>query len=114
MVRAAPQEAMADDETLLTPAERTRIAQEIADDILGYGPIEPFLRDPDLTEVMVNGPDSIWIERNGRLTPSRVGSTMRRTFAAPSTRSCRGSVAGWTRRARWSTPASPTAAGSTR
>ena len=36
--------------------DRTRITQEIADDILGYGPIEPFLRDPDLTEVMVNGP----------------------------------------------------------
>ena len=67
MVRAALKDAMADDETLLTPAERTRIAQEIADDILGYGPIEPFLRDPDLTEVMVNGPDNIWIERGGKL-----------------------------------------------
>ena len=67
MVRATLQEVMADDQTLLTPQERTRIAQEIADDILGYGPIEPFLRDPDLTEVMVNGPDDIWIERGGRL-----------------------------------------------
>jgi pilus assembly protein CpaF len=67
MVRATLQEAMQDDDTLLTPAERTIIAQEIADDILGYGPIEPFLRDPDLTEVMVNGPDSIWIERSGKL-----------------------------------------------
>ena len=36
---------------------RPRIAQEIADDILGYGPLEPFLRDPDVTEIMVNGPD---------------------------------------------------------
>ncbi len=67
MVRSALQEAMSEDETLLTPADRTRIAQEIADDILGYGPIEPFLRDPDLTEVMVNGADDIWIERAGRL-----------------------------------------------
>ena len=67
MVRAALQDAMADDDALLTPAERTRIAQEIADDILGYGPIEPFLRDPDLTEIMVNGADNIWIERSGRL-----------------------------------------------
>ena len=55
------------EDTLLTTADRTRITQEIADDILGYGPIEPFLRDPDLTEVMVNGPDSIWIERGGQL-----------------------------------------------
>ena len=67
MVRSALQDAMQDEDVLLTPADRTRIAQEIADDILGYGPIEPFLRDPDLTEVMVNGPDSIWIERNGKL-----------------------------------------------
>jgi pilus assembly protein CpaF len=67
MVRGALQEAMAEDDTLLTPADRTRIAQEIADDILGYGPIEPFLRDPDLTEIMVNGAEDIWIERSGRL-----------------------------------------------
>ena len=67
MVRGALQEAMQDDDVILTPADRTRIAQEIADDILGYGPIEPFLRDPDLTEVMVNGCDDIWIERSGRL-----------------------------------------------
>ncbi len=67
MVREALKDAMADDETLMTPAERTRVAQEIADDILGYGPIEPFLRDPDLTEIMVNGPNDIWIERSGKL-----------------------------------------------
>ena len=67
MVRATLQEVLAEDQTLLTPQDRTRITQEIADDILGYGPIEPFLRDPDLTEVMVNGPDDIWIERGGRL-----------------------------------------------
>src|SRR6478735_5950737 len=53
MVKGALQEAMQ--------------AEDIADDILGYGPIEPFLRDPDLTEVMVNGPNSIYIERGGRL-----------------------------------------------
>src|SRR5919202_4854312 len=50
MVRGALQEAMQAEDILLTTAERTRISQEISDDILGYGPIEPFLRDPDLTE----------------------------------------------------------------
>ncbi len=68
MVRAALQDVMADEETPLTSADKGRITQEISDDILGYGPIEPFLRDPDLGEVMVNGPNDIWIERNGRLT----------------------------------------------
>ena len=68
MVRAALQEAMSGDGTPLSIADRSRIAEEIADDILGYGPIEPFLRDPDLTEVMVNGANDIWVERSGRLT----------------------------------------------
>ena len=68
MVKGALQEGMQAEDILLTSAERTRISQEIADDILGYGPIEPFLRDPDLTEVMVNGPNSIYIERGGRLS----------------------------------------------
>jgi pilus assembly protein CpaF len=67
MVRAALQDVMAEEETPLTSADRSRITQEISDDILGYGPIEPFLRDPDLSEVMVNGPNDIWIERSGRL-----------------------------------------------
>jgi pilus assembly protein CpaF len=53
----------------LTTADRTRIAQEIADDILGYGPVEPYLRDPDITEIMVNGPDQIYVEAGGRIHP---------------------------------------------
>lgn len=38
----------------MTSSDRGRIAQEIADEILGYGPLEPLLRDPEVTEVMVN------------------------------------------------------------
>ena len=52
----------------LTRADRERITQDIADDILGYGPLEPYLRDNDVAEVMVNGPFDIWLERKGRLT----------------------------------------------
>jgi len=53
----------------ISNADRQRITQEISDDILGYGPIEPFLRDSDVSEVMVNGHDQIYLERDGRLTP---------------------------------------------
>jgi pilus assembly protein CpaF len=53
----------------LSSSDRAQVTQEISDDILGYGPIEPFLRDPDVTEVMVNGYDSIFLEKSGRLTP---------------------------------------------
>ena len=48
-------------------------ATEIADDILGHGPLERLLADDTVTEIMVNGPDDIWVERDGRLyeTPLR-------------------------------------------
>ena len=57
------------DETPLTVADRARIAQEVADEILGHGPLEPYLRDPEVSEIMVNGHDQIYIERDGRLYP---------------------------------------------
>jgi pilus assembly protein CpaF len=57
------------EETPLSGADRTRIAQEVLDEILGHGPIEPLLRDPLVNEVMVNGHNRIWVERSGRLTP---------------------------------------------
>ena len=69
-VRHTLQEVLGQEGTPLTVSDRTRIAQEIADDILGYGPLEPFLGDPEVTEVMVNGFDSIWVERHGRLAPA--------------------------------------------
>ncbi|MCP4304655.1 MAG: CpaF family protein [bacterium] len=54
----------------LARADRVALLQEIADDVLGYGPIDPFLSDPDVTEVMVNGPHQVWVEKAGRLSIS--------------------------------------------
>jgi len=68
-VRQTLQEVLAGGTVPLTSADRARLAQEISDDILGYGPIEPYLRDVDVTEIMVNGPDRIFVERSGRLHP---------------------------------------------
>jgi pilus assembly protein CpaF len=51
--------------------DRERLASEIADDIFGYGPLERLLPDASISEIMVNGPDDIWIERRGLL--SRTG-----------------------------------------
>src|SRR6476661_2906945 len=53
--------------TPLTREERRQLVREITDDILGYGPLEPFLRDDSVTEVMVNAFDRIYVERSGRL-----------------------------------------------
>src|SRR5947199_7254523 len=55
------------EKTPLSEAERTHLVRELADDILGYGPINGLLHDPDITEVMVNGPDRVYIERKGKI-----------------------------------------------
>ena len=53
-------------------AVRNRLVGEIADEILGYGPIESLLRDPTVTEVMVNRPDQVFCERFGKLELTEV------------------------------------------
>jgi pilus assembly protein CpaF len=49
--------------------DQQRFIQEMTAEIMGYGPIEPFLADESVSEVMVNGPNQIYLERQGRLTP---------------------------------------------
>jgi pilus assembly protein CpaF len=64
---------VADEEGLaLTRAERVRMLEQITDEILGLGPLEPLLRDETITEVMVNGPQQVYIEREGRLEMTNV------------------------------------------
>ena len=46
---------------------RQALVEEIVDDVLGLGPLEPLLRDDSVSEIMVNSPDSIWVERSGRI-----------------------------------------------
>jgi pilus assembly protein CpaF len=69
-VREMLQRALEEEETPLTTEERRRLVTEIADDVLGFGPIEPFLRDPSITEIMVNAPDVIYVERDGHIFPA--------------------------------------------
>jgi pilus assembly protein CpaF len=57
------------DETPLTTADRARVAQEVADEILGHGPLEAYLRDRTVSEIMVNGHDQIYVEQAGRIHP---------------------------------------------
>jgi pilus assembly protein CpaF len=60
-------DALTEMNLVLSRAERSRLFDIIMAEILGYGPIQPFLDDPTITEVMVNGPRAVWIERNGKL-----------------------------------------------
>jgi pilus assembly protein CpaF len=59
-------------ESGLSRDDRDRITSQLADDILGHGPLERLLADDSVTEIMVNGPFDIWIERQGRLYPTAV------------------------------------------
>ncbi len=56
----------------LTSADRRALLNEIASDVLGYGPIDPLLNDPDVTEVMANGPYDIYYEKRGKIVLSDV------------------------------------------
>ena len=61
---------MLDDERrILTGTAREAVVQAVVDEALGLGPLEPLLRDPDITEVMVCGPRRIFVERSGRIAP---------------------------------------------
>ena len=56
----------------LSTSDRMRLIQQVADDILGHGPIEPLLRDPEVSEIIVNGSKNVFVERNGKLQRSTV------------------------------------------
>ncbi|MDF3844796.1 type 4b pilus Flp biogenesis ATPase TadA [Pseudomonas citronellolis] len=50
--------------------ELDRLAEEVVDELTGFGPLEVLLRDPDISEILVNGPDRVFIEQRGRLYQS--------------------------------------------
>ncbi len=66
-VHDALSNALAQERTPLSAADRTQLIQDVSDDILGYGPIDKLLRDEDVSEIMCNGPDQIFAERSGKL-----------------------------------------------
>ncbi|AHF09663.1 MULTISPECIES: CpaF family protein [Dehalobacter] len=57
---------------LLPRNERQRIVQEVVDEILGFGPISPLLNDDSISEIMVNGPSQVYVERHGIVELSNV------------------------------------------
>ena len=94
--------------------EMERLAEEIVDELTGFGPLEVLLRDVSITEILVNGPHRVFIERDGVLHQSdlrfidahHVERVMQRILAP--------SEGAWMSRRRWSMRACPMAAGSMR
>jgi pilus assembly protein CpaF len=64
-----------DHESGISRDDRERLIGELADDILGHGPLERLLADDTVTEIMVNGPYDVWIERDGNLHKTAVRFT---------------------------------------
>lgn len=60
------------EEVPLSSSERAKLLQDLQDDVLGYGPIDQLLKDPEVTEVMVNGPHKVYVERLGKIHPADV------------------------------------------
>src|SRR3954447_25176857 len=63
------QKALAKEKAPLSAADKAQLIQDVSDDILGYGPIDRYLNEEDITEVMVNGAHNIYVERGGKLEP---------------------------------------------
>ena len=59
--------ALAQERAPLSAADKAQLIQDVSDDILGYGPIDRLLKDDEVTEVMVNGPGSVFVERFGKI-----------------------------------------------
>jgi pilus assembly protein CpaF len=66
------QEAYANTRVQLSTSLREQIFHDILDEFLGFGPLQPLLDDPDISEIMVNGPKHIYIERRGKLIKTNI------------------------------------------
>ena len=63
------------DDYPLTKYEQTKILEEIEYEIIGFGPIQPLLNDPDISEIMIYGPEQVYVERNGKLEDTSIRFT---------------------------------------
>lgn len=60
------------DQLPMSDIEQKRFIEEVEDEIIGFGPIQPLLADPDISEIMICGPEQVYIERNGKLEDTEV------------------------------------------
>ena len=71
-IDAIAAEALQEMSVVLNREERARLGQELFDEVKGLGPLEPLLRDDDVNDILVNGPQQVFVERAGKLTLSDV------------------------------------------
>jgi pilus assembly protein CpaF len=66
-VRGAVRQLLAEERAILPEQALARVVNEVSDEVVGFGPIERLLKDPEISEVMVNGADDVFVERKGRV-----------------------------------------------
>ena len=71
-IRRAAQLLIAERAELLNNAEKERLIAEVINETFGLGPLEPLFRDPSISDIMINGANTVYIERNGRLERSKI------------------------------------------
>src|ERR1700688_993172 len=71
-VTAAINDILNEDGRLLTDTDRGRLIEELKNELLGLGPLEPLLRDDEVTDILVNGHDQVYVEKRGKLFPTDV------------------------------------------
>ncbi len=71
-IAAISTETLNDLQVVLNRDERQTINQDLFDEVMGLGPLEPLLKDETVTDILVNGPDNVFVERDGRLSLSNV------------------------------------------
>src|SRR5690242_18048910 len=71
-VRHAAEELCRNSSDLLNLSERERLVSEVLDETFGLGPLEPLIRDPAVSDILINGPKMVYVERQGRLSRSDV------------------------------------------
>src|SRR5947209_2471419 len=74
-VRRVADELCQRSSSLLNRGERERLVSEVLDETFGLGPLEPLLQDPTITDILINGADTVYVERNGRLEKAPVSFT---------------------------------------
>src|SRR5438270_539225 len=71
-VRRMAEELCTRSANLLSRPERERLVNEVLDETFGLGPLEPLMRDPTVSDILINGHEAVYVERNGRLERTQV------------------------------------------
>lgn len=71
-VRSLAVQLAASASELMNEVERERLVEEVIAEVFGLGPLDPLMSDPNISDILVNGPNTVYIERNGRLEPTAV------------------------------------------